>query len=54
MPRYKLVKDGPAAGEHITADGQPEDGFPTATDAVLWGSHLSGEWYIIPVEDRDE
>jgi hypothetical protein len=53
VTRYRIVKDGEPLDEDrvaiIVAQGQPEDGFPTATDAALWATPLSGEWYIQPI-----
>ncbi len=53
MTRYRIVKDGKVTdgiAEIIVASGQPEGGFPSATDAVTWATNLSGEWYIQPFE----
>jgi len=56
--RFRIVKDGKVTdgiAQIIVAQGQPEEGFPTATDAVVWATPLSGEWYIQPyaVEDAN-
>jgi len=53
VTRYRIVKDGKVTdgiAEIIVASGQPGQGFPSATDAVIWATNLSGEWYIQPFE----
>jgi hypothetical protein len=56
VTRYRIVKDGKVTdgiAQIIVAQGQPKEGFPSATDAALWATPLSGEWYIQPFEGTD-
>ena len=53
MTRYQLVRrdvdttDAPL----IVAQGQPEDGFSSATEAAIWATDhaLDWRWYIHPI-----
>ena len=58
MTRYEIVRDIPVDwGAVVTTrhPEQPEDGFPTALDALNWcvtpPRDLGGEWYIQPMAD---